>query len=839
MQFSTTSFTIGSKAYICGGGLNDHGSDIYEYDPSNDKWEYKTSLPHKLSRSMSFSIANKGYIVGGFTSSGESQEVYEYDPLTNTVRTRQNLPVEKADGVGFSIGTKGYIGLGGLGNTDYNGDFYEYDLGYTYVWNRAAATTTSITVSLPGNYNVTATSNITGCSAVSANTVVSVIDYPDEPVIAAGGPTSFCAGGSVTLSAPNGFTYLWSPGNQTTQSITISTAGSYTVKVTNATGCGTTSAATVVTINAPPAVPTITASGAATFCTGGSVRLSAPAGASSYQWKLNGSAISGGATTKDTTITAAGNYTVTVTNANGCASTSAATMVTVKALPAAAIITGATSVCSGNSTTLLARQTGTVCVTADEGSILNIQAPAGAKFTALVFASYGTPTGTCGNFVKSSCHAANSETFVSSQLLGNSQASIFASPSNFGDPCFGLAKKLYVEARYTYTDAIPTDTYLWSTTATTSSIVPSPTVATNYTVAVANANGCVGNANVNISILQPSSSTTNITICPANLPYSWNGQSFTTAGSKTATLVNVNAVGCDSLATLNLTVNTATAITSSTGSQAICAGGSASFTVAATGTSLTYQWFKNGTTLGVGFTEATLSFTNITAANAGSYTCTVTGSCGALITTAAVLTVNAVTAITTSPTSRTVCAGDNTSFTVAATGTGTLSYQWKRGSTDVGLNSAILSLTGVSAADVGSYTCVVTGTCGNATTTAAVLTVNAVTAITTSPTGQTVCAGGNASFTVAATGVGTLSYQWKRGSTDVGGNSATLSLTNVTAAEAGSYACVVTDTCGNATTTAAVLTVNAVTAITTSPTDQTVCAGGNTSLPLPPQVQAL
>jgi hypothetical protein len=67
----------------------------------------------------------------------------------------------------------------------------------------------------------------------------------------------------------------------------------------------------------------------------------------------------------------------------------------------------------------------------------------------------------------------------------------------------------------------------------------------------------------------------------------------------------------------------------------------------------------------------------------------------------------------------------------------------------------------------------------------------------------------------------------EKGSTNVGGNSATLSLTNITAADAGSYTCVVTSTCGNATTTAAVLTVNAVTSITTNLADQAVCKGSS------------
>ena len=83
-----------------------------------------------------------------------------------------------------------------------------------------------------------------------------------------------------------------------------------------------------VTVNAPPTA-TITPSGPTTFCTGGSVTLTASAG-SSYLW-------SNGATTQAINVTSSGNYSVTVTNASGCSATSAATAVTVNALPTATI----------------------------------------------------------------------------------------------------------------------------------------------------------------------------------------------------------------------------------------------------------------------------------------------------------------------------------------------------------------------------------------------------------------------------------------------------------------------------------------------------------------------
>src|SRR5664279_5740423 len=146
------------------------------------------------------------------------------------------------------------------------------------------------------------------------------------PTITAGGPTTFCTGGSVNLTSSPGITYLWSNG-ATTQSINITASGSYTVQVTNASGChSAASAATVVTVNALPVTPTITASGPTTFCAGGSVTLTSSPEAT-YLW-------SNGATMQSVNISTAGSYTLRVKNANGCQSVvSAATILNVNALP--------------------------------------------------------------------------------------------------------------------------------------------------------------------------------------------------------------------------------------------------------------------------------------------------------------------------------------------------------------------------------------------------------------------------------------------------------------------------------------------------------------------------
>jgi gliding motility-associated-like protein len=131
------------------------------------------------------------------------------------------------------------------------------------------------------------------------------------------GPTSFCQGGSVTLSAPGGATsYLWNTG-ETSQSINVIVSGTYTVTVTNS-GCTATSNGTTVTVKPIPTVPTIIAAGSTTFCNTGSVTLNAAGGGTSYQWYKDGILING-QTGSSLNVTSAGNYQATTFN-DGCQS---------------------------------------------------------------------------------------------------------------------------------------------------------------------------------------------------------------------------------------------------------------------------------------------------------------------------------------------------------------------------------------------------------------------------------------------------------------------------------------------------------------------------------------
>jgi len=105
------------------------------------------------------------------------------------------------------------------------------------------------------------------------------------------------------------------------------------------------------------------------------------------------------------------------------------------------------------------------------------------------------------------------------------------------------------------------NTYSWSTGATTQNITVSPTQTTTYYCTVSNGiSSCTDS--VTITVKQPTTSTTNSSVCSNQLPYTWNGVAYNTSGSYNKTLVN--AAGCDSVATLNLTVKQTSSSTTST-----------------------------------------------------------------------------------------------------------------------------------------------------------------------------------------------------------------------------------------------------------------------------------
>lgn len=322
---------------------------------------------------------------------------------------------------------------------------------------------------------------------------------------------------------------------------------------------------------------------------------------------------------------------------------------------------------------------------------------------------------------------------------------------------------------------------------------------------------------------------------------------------------------CTPAATSNavtLNINTLPAITTQPVSQVVCLNGGTSYTVAATGTALTYQWqlSTNGTTWsnvanGTNYSGATMATLNVSSApsvfNGNMYRCMVSGACTpAVVSSAASLTVNPPTAISSNPSNVTICPSSGASFSVSATGTN-VTYQWQvntgsswanvaNGGVYSGATTNKLSLTNVQSSFNGNmYRCVVSGNCAPLTLTSgmALLTVHSNVVITTQPApNTTICSGTGASLSVVATGTG-ISYQWyeyigssfvpvTNGGVYSGATTATLTISGLTTtgtAKTHIYYCKVNGTCNSPSTSTANVHVQAKPAITSNPTNKSVC----------------
>jgi hypothetical protein len=170
--------------------------------------------------------------------------------------------------------------------------------------------------------------------------------------------------------------------------------------------------------------------------------------------------------------------------------------------------------------------------------------------------------------------------------------------------------------------------------------------------------------------------------------------------------------------------------------------------------------------------------------------------------------------ITQHPADQSANVGGTATFTVAATGTSPLSYQWQKNNSNIsGATSTSYTTPAVSLSDNGAtYRCVVTNNYGNATSNSATLTVtsgNTPPNVTSNPVDQTVQAGATASFAVSATGTSPLAYQWQKNNANIGGATSSNYTTPATvAADSGArFRCIVSNSYGHDTSTAALLRV--------------------------------
>ena len=344
-----------------------------------------------------------------------------------------------------------------------------------------------------------------------------------------------------------------------------------------------------------------------------------------------------------------------------------------------------------------------------------------------------------------------------------------------------------------------------------------------------------------------------------------------------ALAINAAALSGVASTAATLTVNTVPTFSGNPSNLLVGAGGNATFTVAASGQPTpTYQWqvsTDGGTTwspvsnAGVysGATSATLTITGVTVGMNGYQYQALAINAAALsgvASTAGTLTVTAAPVFSVNPVSQLVASGSILTFTVAASGLPAPTYQWQVSTNGgsswsnisnsaiySGATTATLTITGATAGMTGyEYQAIAANSVVplGVESGIATLTVNTLPVFSVNPANQSVTAGGNVTFTVAASGLPTPTYQWQvstdggttwspvsNGGVYSGATSPSLTITGATAGmNSFEYEALAVNAAApsGAPSTAATLTVNTVPAFSTNPTSLSVATGGNATL---------
>lgn len=486
--------------------------------------------------------------------------------------------------------------------------------GLTYNW--GSSTNQSINVTSTGNYSVTVTGS-NNCTAASTPISVTVNPAPDNSV-SANGPTTFCSGGSVTLTAAAGLSYNW--GSSTNRSITISTAGTYTVTVTNGNNCTAVSTPVTVTVNTLPDA-TVTANGPTTFCAGGSVTLSAVAGLT-YHWSDNSS-------NQTLVASTGGSYKVTVTNGNNCSAVSTVTVVTVNAAPDNSVTTsGPTTFCAGGSVTLTAaaglsyswsNSTSNQSIIVSSANTYKVTVTNGNNCTAV-----STPiTVTVNAAPDNSVNVGGATTFCP----GDSVQLTAASGLNYHWSNNATTQSIFASAVGTYKVTVTNGN---NCTAVSSGITISNNAVTNINNQLVDQSTCI-NGNVTFSISATGTNLSYIWLHNGNVTgntgSSYNIPSAALTDTGTYQVIVTGDCGADTSNIATLIVGTTLTFSLQPVSHSACEGSSTSFSVVANGANATYQWFKDGVAIN-NAQQSTYTIASVDVSDAGSYKCFVTSDCG-------------------------------------------------------------------------------------------------------------------------------------------------------------------------------------------------------------------
>ncbi|NBX79064.1 MAG: PKD domain-containing protein, partial [Flavobacteriales bacterium] len=686
-----------------------------------------------------------------------------------------------------------------------NGVSYQWQLNGT---NITGATNQTYAATQGGSYTVVISDGT--CNATSnVFTITEIV----PTITSANGTNNLCPGSSLVLTASTGSNYQWqlngtNIAGATSQTYTVTQAGSYTVSAIDPTGtCTSTSTAFVIT----EIIPTVTSSGGiTTLCPGSSLILTSSAG-TSYQWQLNGTNISG-ATSQTYSATQAGSYTVVVTDLAGtCTSTSTAFTIT-EIVPTVTGAGGSGTLCPG----------GSLVLTSSAGTSYQWQLN-GTNIPGATSQTYAATQS--GNYTVVVLDNAGTCTSTSTVFTVIDFSIVISSAGGDTSFCSGSSLTLTVPLNDTYQWQLNGVNISGATTQTYSA-----TQGGSYTVVV-NSGACSGTSNVFVvtEIIPTinSSSGSNV-LCPGSsltltssigISYQWqlNGaniagatnQTYTVTQGGSYTVVVLDQTGtCTSTSVAFVITEIVPTITSTGGTTALCPGTSITLT-SSIGTS--YQWQLNGANI-AGATNQTYNATQ-----AGSYNVVVLDVAGTCTSTsvAFVITDNVPT-VTSSGGTTSICPGSSVLLT-SSVGT---SYQWQLNGTNI---TGAISQT-YSATQGGSYTVVVLDATGTCTSTSVAFVITEIVPTITSTGGtSTLCPGSSLTLTSS---LGT-SYQWQLNGTNIAGaTSQTYTLT-----QGGSYTVVVVDPTGACTSTSVAFVVTEIIpTVTSTGGATTLCPGSSLTL---------
>jgi hypothetical protein len=598
-------------------------------------------------------------------------------------------------------------------------------------------------------------------------------------------PSTLCYGDSTTLTGPNGASsYQWTPGGQTSQSITVAppTTMNYTCNVGGVCGSRQTLTKTVTVNPKPTVLINGSAVSTASVCTTSTYTLTG-GGATTYSWST-------GANTSTISVTApaagvSAVYSVTGTDINGCKNTATLT-VTGLALPTFTLNNNSPNVCSGQSVSITANPPALTYSwsTGASGQTISVSPGGNTSYTVV---------GTDANGCKS--NAVANVTVLSVPTITSSSATI----------CVGQTTTLTANGGSTYT---------WSTAQNGNSISVSPGATTSYTVTGTAANTCTNNVVTSVVVnALPNVTASSSVICNGTSAtinaggastYSWsNSQSgpsiSVNPGSTTSyTVTGTNGASCTNTAVATVTVNPVPSIIGTpTVAPSNCGGSTGSISgVSVTGSgALTYTW-TNSSNVVVG------NSANISSLPAGTYNLNVTDAngCTAAFGPYSITNPGAPPSPTVVVNDTTVCLGQTITL-VASSSIGGATFTWTgpgltSSSATVTLSPAQVNQSGVYSVNASSAGC--TGPSKNI-----LVTVYALPVVTASGLTSPYCSGN----TINLNGSGGGTYSWS-GPSSFTTTTQNPAIPNSTVANSGTYTLVVTDANGCVNSDTAKVTVN-------------------------------